>query len=224
MKKLFLFLKFHISLRRNFKVEKMVKKRIIEEASELFAQMGVRSTTMDDIARHLGISKRTIYENFKDKEALLIACMEVFKEKNKEKMEKIFREADNIVYAIMVWLQMGSEPTAQRQINTMTDIRKYYPQVFKEHLTSINKEKYCNIEQVIHRGIGEGVFRSDLNSEIIAYIICRQDNGTALNDGVLEKYSISEIFENMVLTFLRGICTPKGIEIIEKYKNKITHR
>ena len=202
----------------------MVKRRIIEEASELFAQTGVRSTTMDDIARHLGISKRTIYENFKDKEALLIACLEVFKEKNKKKIEKVFSEADNVVYAIMVWLQIGSEPTAQRQINIMTDIRKYYPQVFKEHLTSINKEKYCNIEQVIHRGISEGVFRGELNPELISYIICRQDNGTTLNDSVLEKYSISEIFENMALTFLRGICTPKGIEIIEKYKSKITYR
>jgi AcrR family transcriptional regulator len=201
----------------------MVKQRIIEEAAELFVQTGVRNTTMDDIARHLGISKRTIYENFKDKEALLIECIEVFKEKNREKMEKVFLEADNVVHATMIWLQMGAEPTAQRQINIMTDIRKYYPQVFKEHLIRINADKCNNIEKVIQRGIGEEVFRGELNPEIISYIICRH-NGVALNDSVLEKYSLSEIFENMVLTFLRGICTPKGIEIIEKYKNKISHR
>jgi AcrR family transcriptional regulator len=202
----------------------MVKQRIVEEASALFAQTGVRSTTMDDIARHLGISKRTIYENFRDKETLLIACLEVFKEKNREKMEKVFSEADNVVHAIMVWLQMGAEPAARRQINIMTDIRKYYPQVFREHLTCITADKYKNIEYVIQRGISEGVFRSELNPEIIAHIFCRQDNSATLNDNVLEKYSIAEIFENMALTFLRGICSPKGIEIIEKYKNKITYR
>jgi AcrR family transcriptional regulator len=169
----------------------------------------------------LGISKRTIYENFKDKETLLIACLEIFKERGKEKMEKIFSEADNVVYAIMVWLHSSSEPTVKRQINIVTDIWKYYPQVYNEHLSRINAEKYRDIEQMILRGISEGVFRSDLKPEIIAYIICMHDNNAALNDKVLEKYSISEIFENMALTFLRGICTLKGIEIMEKYKQSL---
>jgi AcrR family transcriptional regulator len=202
----------------------MVKQRIIEEASELFEQMGVRSTTMDDIARHLGISKRTIYENFKDKEALLIECIDAFHTKTGEKMEKLFSEADNVVYAIMSWLQFGAEPASQRQFSIMADIRKYYPQVFKEHLTRINASKCQNIEFMLQRGINEGVFRNELNPEIVAYIFSRQENSAAFNDSVLEKYSFADIFENMVLTFLRGICTLKGIEIIEKYKNKIKLR
>ena len=56
----------------------MIKQRIIEEASELFAKMGIKRLTMGDLAKHLGVSKRTIYENFKDKEELLIACIDNF--------------------------------------------------------------------------------------------------------------------------------------------------
>jgi AcrR family transcriptional regulator len=199
----------------------MVKERIIEEASELFARTGVRSTTMDDIARQLGISKRTIYENFKDKETLLIACIDVFQKKNREQTEKVFTEADNVVHAIMAWLQMGAEPAAQRQINVVTDIHKYYPQVFKEHLSNINTYKYSNVKRVVQRGIDEGVFRREINPEIIAYAICKHDNSVTLNDRFLEKFSLADIFENMLITFLRGICTQTGVEIIEKYKNKI---
>ena len=70
--------------------------------------------------------------------------------------------------------------------------------------------------QLIQRGVNEGVFREDLNPEIIAYFFCRRSDD---NDGWLDKFSFADIFENLVITFLRGICTSKGLEIIEKYKN-----
>ena len=197
----------------------MVKQRIIEEASDLFLQAGVKSTTMDDLARHMGISKRTIYEKFKDKEALLIACINAFRDENHLFFEKVFTKAENVVYAILVLLQKGVEQSAQRQFNMINDIRKYYPQVFKEHLTSLNDNKCREMGQLIQRGINEGVFREDLNPEIIAHFFNRQSDGIALNDSLLDRFSFADIFENMVITFLRGICTSKGIEIIEKYKN-----
>jgi len=196
----------------------MVKQRIIEEASELFGRSGVKSITMDDLARHLGISKRTIYENFKDKEELLIACVDAFHEENFEKQQKVFLEANNVADAILVILQKGAEKSAQRQFNMMNDIRKYYPQVYKEHLSRFHIDQFQNMEQLIQRGIREGVFRGDLNPEIIALFFCRQGETIAHKDKDLDKFSISDIFENIAITFLRGICTAQGIEIIDKYK------
>ena len=199
----------------------MVKQRIIEEASELFGRSGVKSITMDDLARHLGISKRTIYENFENKEALLIACIDVFAINSKNYFDEIFHEADNVVDAIMAIMQKSAEQASQRQFSMMTDIKKYYPQVFKIHLTRIKTDKFRNIEELLRRGIDEGVFRNDLNPEIIAHFFCKHDESTTFNDSILEKFSFSEVFENMIITFLRGVCTPKGIEIIEKYKENI---
>ena len=195
---------------------KVVKQRIIEEASDLFLQAGVKSTTMDDLARHMGISKRTIYENFKDKETLLIACIDAFRDENHLFFEKVFTKAENVVNAILVLLQKGAEQAAQRQFNMINDIRKYYPLVFKEHLTSLNDNKCKEMGLLIQRGINEGVFREDLNPEIIAYFFCRRPED---HDSWLDKFSIIDVFENLVITFLRGICTSKGLEIIEKYKN-----
>ena len=195
----------------------MVKQRIIEEASNLFLQTGVKSTTMDDLARHMGISKRTIYENFKDKEALLIACINAFRDENHLFFEKVFTKAENVVYAILVLLQKGLEQSAQRQFNMISEIKKYHPKVYKEHLTRFNDNKYKEMGQLIQRGVNEGVFREDLNPEIIVHFFCRRSDD---NDGWLENFSFTDIFENMIITFLRGICTSKGLEIIDQYNSK----
>jgi hypothetical protein len=116
---------------------------------------------------------------------------------------------------------MSAEQAALRQFSMITDIKKYYPQVFKVHLSRIKTDKFQNIENLLQRGIDEGVFRNDLNPEIIAYFFCMHDESNSFNDSILEKFSFAEIFENMVITFLRGVCTPKGIEIIDKYKENI---
>ena len=193
----------------------MVKQRIIEEASELFGRSGVKSITMDDLARHLGISKRTIYENFKGKENLLIACIDALHEEHEKKKKKIFLDADNVVDAILMLLQKNE----QWHFNMMNDVKKYYPQVYKEHLSRFHIDKCKNMEQWVQRGIKEGMFRDDLNSEIIAHFFCRQGENVVI-DKDLSRFPISDIIENIAITFLRGICTAKGIEIIEKYQKR----
>jgi AcrR family transcriptional regulator len=196
----------------------MVKKRIIEEALGLFGRSGVKSITMDDLAQHLGISKRTIYENFKDKETLLIACIDAFHARNLAFTEKVFCEADNVAEAILALLQRNTEQATQQQFNMISDIRKYYPQVYKEHLTNLHIHKNREMEQMIQRGIGEGVFRKNLNSKVIAHFFSRQIEDVARNARYLEEFSLTDIFENITITFLRGMCTAKGLEIIDKYK------
>jgi len=218
-----LFSKFFRIFAPKFLVSRMVKQRIIEEASELFGRSGVKSITMDDLARHLGISKRTIYENFKDKEALLIACIDAFHAQNLAFTEKVFLEAENVADAILTLLQRNAEQATQQQFNTMSDIRKYYPQVYKERLTNLNVHKYKEMEQMIQRGIREGVFRENLNSKVIAHFFSRQMEDVARNARYLEEFSLSDIFENITITFLRGICTAKGLEIIDRYKEKVNY-
>jgi len=201
----------------------MVKQRIIEEASELFGRSGVKSITMDDLARHLGISKRTIYENFKDKEELLIACIDSFHD---ESSEKVFLDADNVAEAILAMLRKSAEQASQWQFNMVSDIRKYYPQVFKTHLIHHHYNERRNFELIVQRGIREEIFRSELNPEIIAHFFCKMEEVViARIDKDLDKFSLADVFNNIVITILRGICTTKGIEIIDKYiKSKSSYQ
>ncbi|MDR2887739.1 MAG: TetR/AcrR family transcriptional regulator, partial [Bacteroidales bacterium] len=169
-----------------------MKERIIEEASKLFGRTGIKSTTMDDIARHLGISKRTIYENFKDKEALLTACINSLHVENMSFCEKIFLKAGNVAEAILVLLQKGSEQASQWQFNMLNDIRKYYPQVYKNSLLGVRADKQKKMEELVQRGMDEGVFRDSLNPQIIAYFFCSHDEIATLNNKGMDKFSITE--------------------------------
>jgi AcrR family transcriptional regulator len=198
-----------------------VKERIIEAASELFGKQGVRSVTMDDLAKHLGISKRTIYENFNDKETILIACLDDYYEKNGNFVKKTFNDSNNVAEAILFMLRKDAEQASKTHQNIMEDIRKYFPKVFKGLLHRYNTEKGTWFENLIKRGINEGVFLENLNPSILVHFFNLQTDYITHNDVLMNKFTISEIFENIAMTFLRGICTDKGIKIIDKYREKL---
>jgi AcrR family transcriptional regulator len=194
----------------------MVRQRIIREALELFVRSGVKSTTMDDLAKYMGISKRTIYENFEDKEDLLIACIDSFHREKEAFVEMLFRTADNVMEAILIFLRKGA---TQWRFDMLNDIRKYYPQVYRDHVERIRQNECAKIAGFVQRGISEGVFRGDLNPEIIAYAFNRLAD--MFNSRELDGFSFVKILDNIVITFLRGICTSKGAEIIDGNKEKI---
>jgi len=105
----------------------------------------------------------------------------------------------------------------------VNDIRKYYPQVFKNHLISLHHDERRNFELIVQRGIREKIFRSELNPEIIARFFCKMEEVIiARIDKDLDKFSLADVFDNIVITILRGICTAKGIEIIDRYKNPVS--
>jgi AcrR family transcriptional regulator len=189
-----------------------VKQRIIEEASELFVKSGVKSVTMGDLAKHLGISKRTIYENFKDKEEILIACADASHVESEEFINKVLSRTDNMVEAMLAMLQ--NEGGA----SLIEEVRKYYPQVYKEHLLRIIDDRSNCFVQMINRCMAEGVFRENLNLEIIVCFFNGRAKDLLLFNLHLSKFPMNEIFENVAITFLRGMCTQKGLEIIDNYK------
>lgn len=199
----------------------MIKDRIIEGTKLLFSRHGVKSTTMDDIARELGVSKRTIYENFKDKEEILVACIESVYAESRKFSEQVFSNSNNVIEAVIVLLRKGTD-LARRHPHTMFDeIRKYYPKVYAELLLDKHSEKLKEMETLVKQGIKEGVFREDLNPEIVAYLFTQQAEGIRTNDGKLDSYSQMEVFENMALSYIRGLCTSKGLEILDRLTAKM---
>ena len=201
-----------------------MRERIIEESVKLFTKYGIKSTTMDDIAKNMGISKRTIYENFKDKEDLLVACINMSVVENRKFMEEVFSKSENVVEAIMIMLKKGAEMARKQQYIILEEVKRYYPKIHKNFVLCQNNDKQKRMEDMIKRGIKEGVFREELNPEIIAIVFARQADGFTINNEDLDKYSIVEIFENMVLTFVRGLCSEKGFEVYNKLieSHKIT--
>ncbi len=195
-----------------------VRINIIETAGALFLKEGIKKVKMDDIARCMGISKRTIYEYFTNKDELIRSCLDYDIEKQSEENEKILRESNNIVKTVIAFLAKGTE--VLRAVNPLffSDLRRLYPNIWREKIELYNVNSYNIIKIMLDKGIEEGFYRNDINVDIVACIIIEQLN--ILSDEEVfppEKFSLTEVFRNMVLTFTRGLATPEGINLIDKH-------
>lgn len=193
-----------------------LKERIIEKAGDLFLQYGVKNVSMDEIASSLGISKRTIYENFKDKEDILLSFLVEFSERRKKVFASLVQESDNVV-EIFIKIIEEHQDTPLSSVKFFEDIEKYYPRA--AHLI---KEQYQNnnvkLREFLQQGIKEGYVREDLNVSVAAFLV-EEGTYTYIRASYLEKprFSFNEFFYTMMINFVRGILTAKGIEIIDTY-------
>ena len=194
-----------------------VRDRIVEEATLQFFKYGIRSVTMDDIAASLGISKRTVYETFKDKTELVHTCLKRLMQVQDKKNQEVISGSANDIEAIFLFMQEGIK--AMNAINPVffVDMKKYYLPIWKL-LHEENKEKtYRMTHTMLRKGVNEGLFRKDINISIVSKLFHEQANLVS-DDRIFprEEFVLSEVYQNLIINFTRGISTNKGIEIIDK--------
>jgi len=197
-----------------------VRKRILTEATNLFFQNGIRDITMDNIAEKLGISKRTIYETFKNKSELLINCFEEYSKERYKANEEIIKNSQNVLAAICSFIQSGALAIDLLNPAFFSDMRKYHNDIWVMASKQQNEKNYNLAYRLLRKGINEGIFRKDINIDIVVKIILEQmkllvDNEVFSSD----KYTRSEVFKNMVINFIRGIATNRGIELIDSFES-----
>jgi len=194
--------------------------KILKEAGIMFSRHGIRSVTMDAIAVQLGMSKRTIYENFKDKDDLLLHSIEAGVDFHKKIVNDIVAKSANVIEAFYSISQQNCEMFEKINPSFFEDLERHHPKINKivhEQSDLGNQEL---IRQMIEKGTEEGVFMSDLNIEIVYYMFytfIKSINHGPITDS---KYDREEIFYNTFGILLRGLCTPKGIEIIDEIRSK----
>ena len=169
-----------------------LRERIIDTALESFATHGIKSITMDDIAAALGISKRTLYEVFPDKETLLMECL-----------LKAQREGDAYVKDVY-----------EKASNVFEDIKKY-PKVYAELMKRRNRDSEETIA-FFKLGIQQGYFRDDVNFTIVNLLV-REQLDLLMNTDLCKEHSFLEVYESIMFTYLRGISTEKGARKLEEF-------
>ena len=194
--------------------KKGLRDKIITTAMEAFAQKGIRHVKMDDVAKELGISKRTLYEIFDKKEDLLYEGVKFYLGDRRTQMEVKAQECKNVMEIILQAYKLKVEEFRQTNPCFYTDLVKY-PKVAR-YLAQQNQQMLTNMTKFIERGIEEGYFRKEVNPELVARLF------DALGKYVMEQqlyclYTIEEIFTNLVFVTIRGICTEKGIEVIKQW-------
>ena len=173
---------------------------------------------MDDIAQNLSMSKRTIYENFRDKNELLRSCIDRILAEQYEDSEKIIYNTGNVIETIFEVIQYGIR--ALRTINPLfeLDLKKFHFQLWMEVKQKSNEVRFNQLYRLLRKGINENLFRKNINVEVVSKIFLGQlsilsDDQTFPKD----KFEMEVVFENMVINFARGIATAKGLELIDGF-------
>lgn len=192
---------------------KELRGRILEVAMQDFIQRGIRAVKMDDIAGSLGISKRTLYEIFPNKESLLLEGIRLKQAMGEEEMAKYVTEKNpNTMDIIMKFYHMQMEELSSLPMTFITEISRY--PLVTEFLRKKHQKSEENANRFFQRGVKEGYFRSDVDYELIS----RLGEGMTQNAIARQLYFQYEpqyIFRNIIFLFLKGFCTQKGLEYID---------
>ena len=200
-----------------------LKERIIENASDLFLQKGVKSMTMSDIANELGVSKRTLYEVFRDKEDLLENCIWSHLAKVDKAIRTLAENSEDVIDTVMRAYGRYLNETKTINRSVIHDLKKYHSVLYKK-VAQKQKENMSLFLPLFEKGIRQGLIRDDINFEIILWLV-RSQFRSLMNDDYFptDKYSVNEFIQVIILNFIRGIATPSGVkkvdDIVEKMRN-----
>lgn len=200
-----------------------VKDYIITEADKLFCQYGFKSVTMDDIAKHLGVSKKTIYQNFKDKNELINILIRDRILNQDLQMNDCFAKSENAVQELYLGMQDMDYFLATMNPMLFYDLQKYHQEAWLKFVAFKEKEIGKKILENLERGKQEGLYREDINTEVITRMRLDQVDVVFTQNGHYDtnKNSLSSIMVEITRHFLFGICNNEGVKLIHKYDAEI---
>ena len=191
-----------------------LRERIILAAVELFTTNGIKSITMDEIAASLGISKRTLYEVFPDKETLLEECILKSQKDGDIFVKGVIETSSNVLEVLLRCYQWSIERFHATNKKFFEDIKKY-PKAY-QLMKNIRNRSSEDTVFIFNEGAKQGIFRDDVNFAII-YLLVRDQLDLLMNSDICNEYSFLEVYESIMFTFLRGISTEKGARVLEDF-------
>jgi len=197
-----------------------VQERIIVESGQLFGKYGIRSMTMDALAEKMGISKRTIYERFKDKDTLLLEVIKYYKKQSTDQAHLILDEADNAIEAMFRIMKMTISQIEQMNPVFFNDFRKYHVKVFAQLASGGAIRDYSITLKLLQTGVKQKVFRKEINIEIVNLTLHQLFELFGHESKLVDAgYHRKEMFDHIMIPYYRGISTDKGIALLEECKS-----
>lgn len=195
--------------------------KILSVSAELFRQYGFKTITMDDIARRAGISKKTLYQHFVNKQEVVQATIQWYQQHISDRCHEMLGSAENAVEAMAKLTEVLSETFRSINPLAMLELQRFFPESHKIFRETLFDKDMVAIRDNILRGIEEGNYRAEINAELLATyrmescLIMMQPN-LLIN----EKYNTQMVSEEIFEHFLYGIMTAKGEKLYKKYKEK----
>lgn len=196
--------------------------RILAGSLELFFKAGIKSVTMDDIAKHLGVSKKTIYQVFSDKNELVIALVRKRMEEDEDQMKAIMEQSSDVIERMMNMMKCSEEIFSRINPILIHDLQKYHPEawaVFQQFKAGV---VIRTLEQLLNEGITQGYIRPDIDVKVIARMRMHQvELGFDTSIFPLSEFSPWKVQYQFLEHFNYGICTLAGYQLLEQHKNVI---
>lgn len=200
------------------------KLRVIEQAAMMFAQQGIKSVRMDDIATELSVSKRTLYSLFGDKEELIYCSLQQLLNKQREEHAQIMLSSENELEALfLIMKSMRRNAVVGRRMEN--NLKKFYPMVHERLHNEGAIRNNTSLKRILERGIEKGIFRSEINCDLVISMFSAIGKAMRVNGESIipEQIHEEEAVMEIITTLFRGIATAKGLEIIDHHMNQFKH-
>jgi len=194
--------------------------KIFTKAEELFLKYGVRSISMDDIARELGMSKKTLYTVAENKEDLIYKVLENHFGREKGFCCQLMENTPHAIEEMLLLAKHLIENMRDTNHAVLFELKKYYPHAFQLVDEYRNTFIYENILNNIKKGIKQGLYRKDFKPELIARFYTAKFE-LFFNHNTFKDFSISDINRESIIYHIRGIASEKGLEYLHENLKKI---
>lgn len=194
------------------------KERILAGAEELFNKHGIKRITMDEIAQHLSVSKKTIYQFFGEKDDLVDACCKIVMDKRECEFEKIQYQAKDAVEEMINAMKHMSAMFSKMNPNLFYDLQKFYPKTWTAFREFKEQNMMGIIEKNLKAGIKQQLYRADIPVKTLS-ILRMYEVEFGMNPDVFppDKFNHVQVQVALLNHFLYGICTLKGHKLVNKY-------
>ena len=199
----------------------LVKKKIILKALNLFLSLGFKSVTMDDLAQSMSISKKTIYQFFKNKNQLISSCTESIQKQLVETFKEIRKNADNPIVELFEIKKEAMKILGNTETAPQFQLQKFYPEIYQEIKDREFNLFKDNFQESLKRGIKSEYFRKEINIDFVTRIYINGMRGVRdINLFPLNEFKVDEVIEDFIEYHLRAISTKKGLSLLNKIYKK----
>lgn len=196
-----------------------IKQKILKAAENLFMKYGVRSISMDDISRHLAVSKKTLYQHFVDKEDIVSMTCQAHIDTVANQITEIRKASKNAIDELVKISKCLKQNTEDTNPSLLFDLQKYHPKAWNVWLNHKHKFIHDSVVGNLKQGIDEGHYRVELNVEIIAAMRIEMVQ-LPFDDTIFpsSRFKLAEVQMQIFDHFVYGIVTEKGRKLYQKYK------
>ena len=202
----------------------MLQEKIIEASVTLFFKSGIKAVSMDDVARQVGISKRTLYEYFSSKDVLLVACIDELNNRRVARMEEYISKQSTF-FDFMIASTMDSLEFFQTvSPDFLNDLKRFKYAGTREKFSKQLEESRKNLHDLIEDGKRNGYIEQEVDSDFISTVMLSSGSANSqLYEYIMSgKSTLRHVILQIVSIFMRGMATPKGLPLINQKLNEIT--